>query len=99
MTSKLDPTAWARTGDEDYDQKHKTVMPTEEQIADYAHREYSLPLYSARPFAAWLTGNGSTNEWASDEWEQFTDPDADLPLTVDQVISGAVIQWCGGRTR
>lgn len=99
MTDKLDPTAWAHTGDGEYDEKHGTVLPTEEQVSEYVQREYSLPTYSAVPFAAWLIGDSTDGAYADDTWESFTDPTADLPITIDGVISGAVRHWCGGRTR
>lgn len=43
-----------------------------------------LPSYSARPFANWLS-----NEWAN--WTEE-------PITVKEVLEGAVVHWCGGRT-
>lgn len=43
-----------------------------------------LPPEAARPFADWLS-----NEWAN--WTEE-------PITVKDVLEGAVTQWCGGRT-
>lgn len=91
MTDKLDPTAWAHTGDDEYDEKHKTVLPDEDQVYAHVKNEYGLPSPSARAFTAWLV-RGYV-------WTEFADPAAELPVTVDQVIAGAVEHWCGGRTR
>lgn len=45
----------------------------------------ALPARSARPFADWL----------SDEWDEWTDNEG---ATVGEILSGAVMDWCGGRT-
>lgn len=44
-----------------------------------------LPTESAKPFANWLNG----------VWDDFAD---DEEATVEDVLKGAVTQWCGGRT-
>lgn len=89
MADTLDPTAFALTGDDDYDKEHGCVMPPEGQILRYAIDELSLPHYSAWPFVYWLV----------DAWTDFTDNEREVPLSVGDVLSGAVADWCGGRTR
>jgi hypothetical protein len=44
-----------------------------------------LPDLSGRSFANWL----------DNEWEQWTE---EPERTVEDVLKGAVTQWCGGRT-
>lgn len=45
----------------------------------------SLPDASARAFGRWLDAN----------WGEWTE---DLEATVKDVLEGAVVDWCGGRT-
>ena len=45
----------------------------------------NLPGVSAQPFANWL----------NNQWSDFTDDDE---LTVEDVLKGAIVDWCGGRT-
>jgi hypothetical protein len=44
-----------------------------------------LPAASAMAFTAWLDEN----------WNDFSE---DTEVTVEQVLQGAVADWCGGRT-
>lgn len=46
-----------------------------------------LPRYSAAPFANWLS-NG---------WTAWTEEAEEEGTTVEQVLQGAVEDWCGGR--
>lgn len=88
MTDKLDPTEFALTGDDEYDEEHGCVIPPRGQILRYAIDELHLPHYSAWPFSDWLFEN----------WAEFTDSGREVPFTVGDVLSGAVADWCGGRT-
>jgi hypothetical protein len=100
VTDKLNPDDFAHTGDDEYDKEHGTVLPTEEQVVDYVQTAHGLPLDSAGPFAAWLIGDSTPGPYATDEWEQFTDPTAQTPVSVRNVIAGAVARWRGcGCTR
>lgn len=89
MTDKLDPTAWAETGDTDLDERDGVQEVDAQMIFDYVTDENVnlLPTYSAQPFARWL----------DDNWINFTESTNGLRTNGD-VITGALINWCGGRT-
>lgn len=49
----------------------------------------ALPRYSAQPFA----------NWVHNAWDDFLgDPEDDANTTTEDVLKGAVADWCGGRT-
>lgn len=90
MTEKLNPDAWAVLGDDnDLDARDNTQEVDADMIYAYILKENELPDYSARPFADWL----------DDEWCRYTDDPQGGLLTNRNVIYGALIDWCGGRTR
>lgn len=87
---KLNPEAIAEWGQEagagPADEVREGVQPvTEEMILDYIRRENELPDYSAVPFAAWI----------NESWFQYSEPET---LTNKEVIDGALMDWCGGRS-
>lgn len=88
MTEKLNPNAWALVDDEDLDAREGVQEVDPNMIFDYVTTTNELPAYSARPFAEWLNYN----------WHEFTDSSREGVLTNGDVIQGALVDWCGGRT-
>lgn len=81
---KLDPKALAQTGLGD---TREGVQPvTRVMIREYVVERNELPDYSAWPFADRLN-----SVW----FEYAEDPE----LTNGDVIEGALVDWCGGRTK
>lgn len=87
MTDKLDPDAWASTGDSELDARDGVQEVDTQMIFEWVITEHMLPDYSARHFAEWLHEN----------WNDFAES-ADGLVTNRSVIHGAVTEWCGGRT-
>ena len=71
----------------DYDADAGTRLDPYDKILSWAQdpEHGGLPLYSARPFAEWL--NHTWGDWTDDEC-----------VKVEQLLKGAVEDWCGGRT-
>lgn len=88
MTEKINPEALAEWGEEDGaapEEVRSGVQPVdEEMIRQYVEDNNLLPTYSAVPFAAWL----------DEYWYQHSEPSS---ITNGEVISGALVDWCGGR--
>lgn len=89
--TKLDPDAWAVTDDPDLDGRPGVQDVDAQMIFEYVTdtNVNELPAYSARPFANWLEVN----------WYEFTEETRNGLLTNRDVIHGAIVDWCGGRTR
>lgn len=88
MTETLDPSAFAAWGDE-RDDRDGVQEVDADMIYAYVIKETALPGYSARPFA----------EWLYDNWGEADDGEEQSLLTNQAVIYGAIVDWCGGRTR
>lgn len=86
-TEKLNPDAWAFAEDDELDARPDVQEVDEDMIFAYVMKEEELPECSARPFAAWL--NSIWTELHSGE----------QIVTNRDIIHGAIVEWCGGRTR
>lgn len=71
---------------QEYDPDSPRGIDPYNQILEWAtsSEHGGLPVYAAQPFANWL----------NNAWSNFTEE----PVTVKELLEGAVTDWCGGRT-